>query len=57
MTQIIIDNKKYVLLPEKEYKTLQSKAGLAIKPEKMLSVSEAREYSKKLIRQRANEKS
>lgn len=56
MTQIVIDKKKYVLLPEKEYKTLQRKAALAIKPEKLLSVNEAREYSKKLIRQWANAK-
>jgi len=36
MTQIIIDNKKYVLLPEKEYKTLQRKAALSIKPDSIV---------------------
>lgn len=56
MTEIVIDKKKYVLLPEKDYKTLQRKAALTLKPEKLLSVSEAREYSKKLINKWANEK-
>lgn len=49
MTQIVIDKKKYVLLPEKEYNALQKKASLKTKPEKLLSVDEARTYSKKLI--------
>lgn len=55
MTEIVIDKKKYVLLPEKEYKTLQRKAALTLKPEKLLTVSEARNHSKKLIRKWANE--
>jgi hypothetical protein len=49
MTEILIDKKKYVLLPEKEYKTLQRKAALSKKPEKLLTVAEARKHSKKLI--------
>ncbi len=56
MTEIVIDKKKYVLLPEKDYKTLQRKAALSIKPEKLLNITEAREYSKKLINKWANEK-
>lgn len=56
MTQIVIDKKKYVLVPEKEYNALQKKAALKTKPEKLLSVEDARTYSKKLIRKWAAEK-
>lgn len=49
MTKIVIDKKKYVLVPEKDYQILQKKAALKSKPEKLLSVEEARAYSKKLI--------
>lgn len=56
MTEIIIDKKKYVLVPEKDYKSLQKKAALKTKPEKLLSVEEARAFSKKLIRKWAAEK-
>jgi hypothetical protein len=50
MTQIIIDKKKYVLVPQKEYEALQKKAALKTKPVKTLTLKEARAYSKKLIR-------
>jgi len=56
MTEIVIDKKKYVLVPEKDYKALQKKAALKTKPEKLLSVEDARAYSKKLIRKWAAEK-
>lgn len=56
MTELTIDKKKYVLIPDKEYKTLQKKAALKTKPERLLSVEDARTYSKKLIRKRASEK-
>jgi hypothetical protein len=56
MTEIVIDKKKYVLIPEKDYKTLQKKAALKSKPEKTLSIEEARAYSKKLIKKWAAEK-
>jgi PHD/YefM family antitoxin component YafN of YafNO toxin-antitoxin module len=56
MTQIVIDKKKYVLLPEKEYQALQKKAALKTKPERLLTLDEARAYSKKLIRKWAAEK-
>ncbi len=56
MTQIVIDKKKYVLITEKEYHTLQKKAALKTKPEKLLSLEEARAYSKKQIRKWAAEK-
>jgi uncharacterized protein YgiM (DUF1202 family) len=56
MTQIVIDKKKYVLVPEKEYQALQKKAALKITPDKALTVEEARAYSKKLIRKWATAK-
>ena len=56
MTQLVIDNKKYVLIPEKEYSVLQKKASLKVKPEKLLSLEDARLHSKKLIRKWALEK-
>ena len=55
MTRILIDKKKYVLIPEKDYQVLQRKAALKIRPEKLLSVEEARAFSKKLIRKWAAE--
>jgi hypothetical protein len=56
MTEILIDKKKYILIPEKEYQLLQKKAGLKTKPEKLLNVEKARAYSKKLIDKWAIEK-
>jgi hypothetical protein len=50
MTAIVIDKKKYVLVPEKDYHALQKRAALKTKPEKTFSIEEARSYSKKLIR-------
>ncbi|WP_462250944.1 hypothetical protein [Ferruginibacter sp.] len=50
MTEILIDKKKYVLIPEKNYRELIKKAALKTKPEKTFSVEEARTYSKKMIR-------
>ena len=56
MTEILIEKKKYILLPEKDYKALQKQASLKSKPEKLLSLEEARAYSKKLIRKWHKEK-
>ena len=56
MTEIRIDKKKYILIPEKEYQSLQKKAALKTKPEKLLNVEQARTYSKKLIAKWAIEK-
>jgi hypothetical protein len=50
MTAIVIDKKKYVLIPEKDFQALQKKAALKTKPEKTFSLEEARAYSKKQIR-------
>ena len=56
MTEIIIDKKKYVLIPEKSYQALQKKAALKIRPEKTFTVEQARTYTKKMIRVWAAEK-
>ena len=56
MTEIVIDKKKYILIPEKDYNSLQKKAALKTRHEKTFSVEEARAYSKKLIRKWASEK-
>jgi hypothetical protein len=50
MTHLTIDNKKYVIIPEENYQELQRIAALKREPEKTLTVDEAREYSKSLIR-------
>jgi hypothetical protein len=56
MTEIVIDKKKYFLIPEKDYRALQRKAALKMKTEKTFSLHEARSLSKKLIRKWAGEK-
>ena len=56
MTQLIIDKKKYVIIPEKAYLLMQKKAALKSRPEKTLTVAEARAYSRKRIRQWAKGK-
>ena len=56
MTQIVIDKKKYVLIPEKEFTALQRAAASKSKPDKLLSLTEARAYTKKQIRKWATEK-
>lgn len=56
MTEIVIDNKKYVLLPKKNFAQLQKKAALKTKPEKILTLEQARAYSKKMIRKWSEEK-
>lgn len=56
MNMLVIDNKSYVVLPKESYEALQKKAALKTKPEKVLSIEEARLHSKKLIRKWANAK-
>ncbi len=46
MTEIVIDKKKYILIPEKDYQILQKKAALKTKAEKTFTIDEARTYSK-----------
>lgn len=57
MTEITIEKKKYILISEKEYQQLQKKAALKTKPEDILTLKQAREYSKMLIHKWAKEKS
>ncbi len=56
MTEIVIDKKKYILIPEKNYQALQKKAALKSKSAKTFTLEEARTYSKKMIRKWATEK-
>lgn len=56
MTEVVIEKKRYVLIPEKNYKALQKKAALKSKPEKTFTLEQARTYSKKMIRKWAEEK-
>jgi hypothetical protein len=55
MNQVIIDKKKYVIITKKEYEGLRKQAVMKRKPDKILSLEEARAYTKKLIRKRAEE--
>ena len=55
MTEIVIDKKKYILLPEKSYHALQKKAALKSSPVKNFTIEEARKHSKKMIRKWAGE--
>lgn len=49
MTQIVIDKKKYFLISEKEYNSLQVQAALKTKPLKKLSLTAGKKYANKLI--------
>jgi len=56
MTELIIDNKKYIVIPEENFQELQKTAASKWKPEKLFTVTEAREYSKKRINEWASGK-
>ena len=56
MNELVIDKRKYVLITRKEYESLQKRASSKTIPDKMLTLSEARSYSKELIRKWAKEK-
>jgi hypothetical protein len=56
MTKIVIEDKKYVLIPEGNYQELQKKAALKHHPEKTFSITEAIAHSKMLIRKWDSEK-
>ena len=56
MTQIVIDKKKYVLLPEKDFETLQLKAALKNKPVKKRSLAEGKKRAYQLIDKWAKDK-
>lgn len=51
MVEVIIDGKKYCLVPEKEYLKLQKLAALKGSFSGNLSLSQARAYTKKCIKQ------
>jgi len=55
MIEILIDKRKYVLILEKDYQSLK-RAALKTRPERLLSIEEARAYSKKLINKQATGK-
>jgi hypothetical protein len=52
----MIGRKKYVLIPEKDFQALLKKAALKTKPEKLLTIQEAKTHSKKQIRKLAAKK-
>ena len=56
MTVMVIDKKKYVLIPEKDYQVLQKRAALKTKLEKTFTIEQARAHSKKIIRNWGGEK-
>lgn len=56
MTQLTIDKKKYVLIPEKEYQALRVKAARKAQPVKKLSLVAGKKLANKLIDQWAKEK-
>lgn len=49
MTEIVIDKKKYVLVPEKDYQALQLKAALKATPAKKLTLAAGKKHAYKLI--------
>jgi hypothetical protein len=56
MNPVIIDKKKYVILPIKEYNDLQKNATLNVKSERLLSIKDARDYTNNLINKWSKEK-
>jgi nicotinic acid mononucleotide adenylyltransferase len=57
MTELIVNKKKFVIVPRKDYEVIQKKAALKLRPEKELTIAEARALSKAMIRKWAKEKS
>jgi hypothetical protein len=57
VSEVIIDEKKYVILPFEEYKSLKIKAAPHAKRSKLLTIDEAEAYSIELINKWATEKS
>lgn len=56
MTRIVIDKKKYVLIPEKDFEALQVKAALKTRPVKKFSLTSGKKHAYKLIDKWAKEK-
>ncbi len=57
VSSVIIDEKKYVILPYEEYKSLKVKAAPNVNRKSLLSIDEAEDYSIELINKWAKEKS
>lgn len=56
MNTLTIDNKKYVLLPKKDYEELLTKAATKTIPAKKLSLAQGKKMAYKLIDKWAKEK-
>jgi hypothetical protein len=56
MNEVVIEKKKYVILSKNEFDTLRKRAASKFKPEKKLTIAEARLQTKKLIREWASVK-
>lgn len=57
VAEVIIDEKKYVILPFEEFKSLKIKAAPHAERESLLTIDEAESYSIELMKKWANEKS
>jgi hypothetical protein len=57
VSEVTIDEKKYVILPFEEYKSLKINAAPNINRSKLLTLDEAEAYSIELINKWAKEKS
>ena len=53
---VVIESKEYVIVPVTTYEALQKKAALKTRPEKVLSIAEARTHTKKQIKKWATGK-
>ncbi len=55
-SQVIIDDKNYMILPNEQYKSLKVKAPPPLNRKSLLTIEEAKTYSKELINKWASEK-
>jgi hypothetical protein len=56
MNKLVIDNKKYVVIEEKEFEQLQENAARKMEPIKKLSLSQGKKHAYKLIDKWSKEK-
>lgn len=54
--EIELDNKKYIIMPKEDYKTILKKASLNIETQKIYSFEEAKKRALSLVRKWAKEK-
>ncbi len=54
--EIELDNKKYIIMPKEDYKTILKKASLNIETQKIYSFEEAKRRALSLVRKWAKEK-